>query len=83
MQCLQLMVASYGDKPITAYRNVFLNLALPFFAFQEPMPCSKDLWKDEEILELKGNVTAAELVEWVKACNCYNIHLISCRSIKS
>eukprot|EP01105_Mastigella_eilhardi_P019151 TRINITY_DN4492_c0_g1_i1.p1 TRINITY_DN4492_c0_g1~~TRINITY_DN4492_c0_g1_i1.p1 ORF type:complete len:1005 (-),score=301.24 TRINITY_DN4492_c0_g1_i1:1386-4364(-) len=62
IQCAELLKTAYGDKPITAYRNVFLNLALPFFAFQEPQPASEDLWKDEVVYDVPDE-TAGAFVE--------------------
>ena len=46
LSCIELMKALQGS-PLKDYRNAFINLALPFFAFTMPLPA-------EEFLGLHG-----------------------------
>ncbi len=39
--CLEVYKFIQGHKNIESYRNAFVNMALPFFIFSEPMPPKK------------------------------------------
>ncbi|XP_066919835.1 ubiquitin-like modifier-activating enzyme 1 [Clytia hemisphaerica] len=46
--CLELYKIINGNKSIENYKNGFINLALPFFGFSEPMPAPKMKYNDTE-----------------------------------
>ena len=67
---LELYKVIQGKK-LEAYRNTFVNLALPMFAMAEPLPPKKfsheqlqwSIW-DRWILE--GDLTVRQVLEWFK-----------------
>jgi ubiquitin-activating enzyme E1 len=41
LDCLELYKIVHGHKNLNKFKNSFINLALPFFSFSEPMPVAK------------------------------------------
>lgn len=73
--CLELLKI-LQDKPITAYRNVFTNLALPLFTSMEPEPPQfhKSMrngkewaWSQWDYVDVDHpNMTLKELIAWLE-----------------
>lgn len=69
--CLEVYKFIQGHKSIESYRNAFVNLALPFFGFSEPVPPKRQKYLDKEFslwdrFEVKGDLTLEELIEFFK-----------------
>lgn len=67
--CLELYKVVAKNDDIEAYKNGFINLALPFVGFSEPIKSPKKKYNDKEFdeiwdrFEIKGNITLQELLD--------------------
>ncbi|CAF3215764.1 unnamed protein product [Rotaria sp. Silwood2] len=69
--CLEVYKFVQQHKNIESYRNGFVNLALPFFGFSEPVPPKRQKYLDKEFtlwdrFEVKGEMTLEEFIEYFK-----------------
>ncbi|CAF4731841.1 unnamed protein product, partial [Rotaria sp. Silwood2] len=69
--CLEVYKFVQHHKNIESYQNAFVNLALPFFGFSEPVPSKRQKYLDKEFtlwdrFEVKGEMTLEEFIEYFK-----------------
>lgn len=67
--CLELYKVVAKETNIEAYKNGFINLALPFFGFSEPIKSAKNSYNGKEFdtiwdrFEIEGDIKLKELLE--------------------
>lgn len=67
--CLELYKVASKNNNIELYKNGFINLALPFVGFSEPIGSAKGKYNDKEFdqiwdrFELEGDITLQELLD--------------------
>ncbi|WKY05963.1 hypothetical protein Q1695_006288 [Nippostrongylus brasiliensis] len=70
--CIEFYKMIGSNKtPITCFKNGFINLALPFFGFSEPIAAPVKKYNDANFtlwdrLEIQGPKTLQEAVDWIQ-----------------
>ncbi|KAL7751063.1 E1 ubiquitin-activating protein [Sorochytrium milnesiophthora] len=81
--CLELYKIIDGRTKIDDYKNGFVNLALPFFGFSEPVAAAKLKYNDKEFtlwdrFDVIGDVTLQELLDIFAKQHQLEITMLSC-----
>lgn len=66
---LEVIKLLHGQKPLSKFKNGFINLALPFFGFSEPLPAEKNTyygveWNLWDRFEVQGEMTLQEFLDY-------------------
>jgi ubiquitin-activating enzyme E1 len=82
LTCLELYKVIQGHKRLDSYRDNFLNLALAYLGYAEPMRAPKNKYYDKEFtlwdrFEIDGEITLKEFLEYFKTQHNLEITMLS------